>query len=705
MEAKRSGRAARRVVVGGSALVVVLVASAYAYWKHSIDVPARYKTVTYTVPEAPRLAAAAGQVVYRIDPTRSQLQYEIAEKIVGATAGHAKGTTNGIAGDIAVDASQPSASKVGEIVADVEQLHSDQDLRDARIRKDFLESRTHPLATFTTSGFSGLPPEIVTGRSYRYTMVGTAHVKDTTAPISWDVTASVAKGALVATAVAHTKLSTFGAGPISVAGLVSTSDAVTLTMRLTAVDPSTHAVPTEISAPPGVRGSGAGPSFRRTILPVLEQDCAACHNAGQVGAEHWQLDKAGDAAAVATGLGTVVKAKYMPPWPASDLGVPLAHSKALPQATIDQIVAWSRAGGHLDVPASTPIKPALKPSALQPRHDLVLRMVQPYEGSLTVPNDYRCFVLDPKVTTPTFLTGYEFLGDQIAEIHHAQVFQIPADQRAALARTDGADGKPGWSCYAGPGVATRQVRGGGGGGQGGLIAGWVPGQDPVVYGAHAGVLLAPGDVLVLQLHYHHDTVPPTPDRSGIALQLDPPSAGLRPIRIVNPLGPVEIPCMPGATAPLCDRNTALVADAQQYGPIGAFAEPGLLALCRQTVDSLTAGFDGVARSSCDTRVPESGVIIGAMGHMHTLGQSFRLTLDPATPQQRVLLDIPIWNFDWQMNYGFAAPLHVEKGQTIRMECSWDRSLDPNRPQKYIVFAEGTEDEMCFSTYALIPDAG
>jgi hypothetical protein len=30
-------------------------------------------------------------------------------------------------------------------------------------------------------------------------------------------------------------------------------------------------------------------------------------------------------------------------------------------------------------------------------------------------------------------------------------------------------------------------------------------------------------------------------------------------------------------------------------------------------------------------------------------------------------------------------------------------VDPNRAPKYIVFAEGTEDEMCFGTYGLIPD--
>jgi hypothetical protein len=56
-----------------------------------------------------------------------------------------------------------------------------------------------------------------------------------------------------------------------------------------------------------------------------------------------------------------------------------------------------------------------------------------------------------------------------------------------------------------------------------------------------------------------------------------------------------------------------------------------------------------------------------------------------------------------MNYGLQTPVHVTAGQPVRMQCSWDRSLDPTRQPKYIVFAEGTEDEMCFGTYALIPD--
>ncbi len=145
-------------------------------------------------------------------------------------------------------------------------------------------------------------------------------------------------------------------------------------------------------------------------------------------------------------------------------------------------------------------------------------------------------------------------------------------------------------------------------------------------------------------------------------------------------------------------------DAHLYGGIGANAESGLLTLCGESYQQLAANYhDGVASTTCNYQVPESGTIVSVFGHEHTLGKSFRLTLDPDTPNPKILLDIPTWNFDWQMNYGLANPIHVNAGQTIRMSCTWDRALDPNRPPKYIVFAEGTEDEMCFSTYAIIPD--
>jgi hypothetical protein len=695
-----------------SLAVVAAGASAggvYAWRQYRDLTSAKYTVVGYTVPTAPHLVAGPGEKVYRIDPSSSDLSYTVNEKLFGHTAHKAVGTTNGIAGDVALNASHPSASRVGQIVVNVEQLHSDNNLRDARIRQANLDSHDYPLANLTVAGLTGLPASITEGTSYHFSMASQLTVKKTPAPVSWDVNASVAGGKLTATATAKVKMSTFGIGPISIAGLVSTSDDVTLTMHLAAVDPSKFDIATSIAAPASAPRPNDSPSFASVIMPALQANCASCHKPGEVGAAHWSLSTAADAAKVSDGIGSVVGAGYMPPWPASPHGISLLNAKRLDQATIDAIVKWSKAGGPLDVPATTKIEPKGGPKVAAPRRDVVLPMPQAYAGSLSVPDDYRCFILDPHITKPTYMTGYQVTPGHRAEIHHVQIFHVDDTQVAAGRKISGSDGKPGFSCYGTvdlrstkPDPARHRLRGFTG--QAGLVAGWVPGQDPVEYPAHSGILLQPGDALVLQVHYHYDTTPVL-DRSAVAIQTAPGTAKYKKIDIINPIAPVEIPCMPNqAAAPLCKRDAALADDVRLYGGIGAGAEAGLLGLCGKTSDQLAATFkNGAASSSCKYSVPESGTIVSVFGHEHTLGRSFSLTLNPAAAHPTVLLDIPTWNFSWQMNYGLTHPLHVNAGQSIEMKCSWDRSQDPNRPPKYIVFAEGTQDEMCFGTYAIIPD--
>ena len=709
-----SGRGRRRrwrwlLWTGAVVFVLASAAGLYAWREYRRLTSSKYNVVDYTVPTAPHLVAGSGETVYRIDPTQSEVKYGVDEKLVGQSAHHAEGTTNGIAGDLALNSANPAASRVGTIVVNVEELHSDNNLRDAKMRADNLDSHDFPLAQLSITALHGMPASITEGSSYHFTADSELTVKHNPAPVTWDVDGTVAAGKLTLTATTHVKMSTWGIGPISIVGLVSTSDDVTLTMTLTALDPSRFAIPTEIAAPPSAPRSHDSPSFARVVMPALEANCASCHNPGQVGAAQWTLDTAGDAAAVSDGIGTVVGSGYMPPWPASSHGVALLNSRALDQATIDALVQWSRAGGPLDVPASTKITPKGGPQVATPRKDVVLQMPDAYAGSLTVPNDYRCFVLDPHLTQPTYVTGYAVTPGQRQEIHHVQIFHIDSSQVAAAATRSGSDGKPGWSCYGTvdlpSGKRDRTARNVPGfTGQAGLIAGWVPGQDPVVYPNGSGILMEPGDALVLQVHYHYYD-PPVPDRTTVSIQTEPGSDNLKRIDIINPIAPVEIPCAPGANAPLCDRNAALADDANLYGPIGSLAETGLLALCGKTSDELAAIAlqTGIAKTTCDYTVPESGTIVSVFGHEHTLGQTFRLTLDPDAAEPTVLLDIPRWNFDWQMNYALAQPIHVVAGQKIRMDCSWDRTLDPNRAPKYIVFAEGTEDEMCFGTYALIPD--
>lgn len=693
----------RRHVLLCSAAVLVLGAGGVFAWLQVRPLVApEYRDIDYSAPSAPQLTPASGETVYRIDPTRSSASYTVDETFVGSDPRRTTGTTNGIAGDLAINAADPAASRVGDIVVDLEQLHSDDSLRDTRLRSAYLESYSFPLATLRNAELTGAPTQIEQGTTYEMELTGDLEIKTTTLPSTWAVEARVEDGRLHATASAHVTMSDYGIGPISLAGLLRTGDDVTLELQLVGLDPSREQISTEITVPPSPEEVAQAPSFAKDVAPVLAGNCASCHNTNAMGAHHWTLDTASDAAEYAHAIGVVTTSGYMPPWPASGVGVPLAHSKALGQDAVRMLADWAAAGGPLDVAGDTKIAPSPDAEQVQVRPDLTVQMPEPYTGSQAVPNDYRCFVIDPGFTEATFMTGYEFLPQQVDQVHHAQVFRIRADAKAQLDGRSGADGAPGYSCFTGAGVGRIQGSDGAASGSD-LVAGWAPGRGATVL-KHAGILFQPGDVMVLQIHYHYSR-PAIADQSSFVMQTESGTAPLGAIRVVNPLAPVEIPCAPGVVAPLCDREAALADNVSLYGPAGRFIESGLLGACATTPEQLTATFatSGIAASSCESRVPADGQILQVLGHMHTIGRTFRMTLSPGTPEEQVLLDIPNWNFDWQMLYELATPIHVTKGQTVKIECTWDRSQDPTRAPKYIVFAEGTEDEMCFSTYSLVPD--
>ena len=259
------------------------------------------------------------------------MSYAVNEKLFGHTAHRAVGTTNGIAGDIALNAAHPAASRVGQIVVNVEQLHSDNNLRDARMRA--AEPRLARLPArepHRRRASRACPRRSPTARTYHFTMTSQLTVKKTPGAGHVERRRDASPAAsCTATATTNVKMSTFGIGPISIAGLVSTSDDVTLTMKLTALDPSKFTIPTRSPRPRRRRAPNDSPSFdERDHARSLQANCASCHNPGQVGAAHWTLDTAADAAKISDGIGSVVGAGYMPPWPASPHGVALLELEA-----------------------------------------------------------------------------------------------------------------------------------------------------------------------------------------------------------------------------------------------------------------------------------------------------------------------------------------------------------------------------------------
>ena len=76
-------------------------------------------------------------------------------------------------------------------------------------------------------------------------------------------------------------------------------------------------------------------------------------------------------------------------------------------------------------------------------------------------------------------------------------------------------------------------------------------------------------------------------------------------------------------------------------------------------------------STCDRRFIGPATIHIAAGHMHLLGASIRLELNPGTPRAQILLDIPRWDFHWQNAYTPRDCGPTKASDVVRVTCRHD----------------------------------
>ena len=666
--------------------------------------------------------------LYRIVPgAGSRASYHIEERLAGLSR-TTVGATSVMAGEIAVNLVDLAASRVGEIVVNVEMFQSDSVLRDKRIRHDYLESSHWPFVRFRPTQIEGLDADFADGLSYGIAVTGELTVKETTRTETFAGTVTVTPDALVATMSTTVLTSHYDVGPINIARLVHTSDEVILTFELLADRVEFGSEPTgdlrrEIPATEFASGK-----FAATVQPILETRCVSCHTTNGPAWSTLALDTAGDAAAIADDIAFVTGIGFMPPWLPSDLSPEFVHDWSLSDDEIAAIKAWADAGGGLDVRPSTPlvaraqaIIPVEEDLKIGPRDGLYTGYSRP-DGWPVKKDDYRCQVhevADPE-GDGTWVKGFEFRPDQVEVVHHAIVYRVPAaaasEISARIAAEDeieaakGFSDEPGWTCFGLSGLQTRGVY---------SIQGWAPGQSPTIYPDGYGIYLWPGDMIVNQIHYHYDHDTPA-DGSWIILDTAADAevaAGITHITGDSYLTPAEVPCTPEEAAiaaeraatidgyvNLCLRSNVLDEIAQKYDAFARFIPDALLAGCNGTVDDYDDLDGSIGYSSCDLPARDTGTIHTVLGHMHEFGAAYRMTLHPDTPEERILLDIPVWDFEWQLNYEPVEDIRIQRGDMVRFECWWDRTLLYMPEPRYITWNEGTVDEMCFSSIAVLPDA-
>ena len=340
--------------------------------------------------------------------------------------------------------------------------------------------------------------------------------------------------------------------------------------------------------------------------------------------------------------------------------------------------------GH-GVSASPPPAAPLRPG----ERFVTVTMPEPYTPHAPSggTDEYRCFLVDPKLTSAGYLTGSQFLPQNSAIVHHAIFFRITPEQAARAREVD--DGTPGegWTCFGDAGL----------GGQSAWVAAWAPGANETLLGAGLGYPMPAGSMLVMQVHYNLLATGGKPggsDQSGIRLRLADGAGRMTALQTMLLPAPVELPCAPAESGPLCDRKAAVADVRKRFGTEIGATEAGLVETCD----------GGTVRpgptQSCDYPARQSGTAYALAGHMHLLGRSIKVELNPGTPGARTLLDVPNYNFDNQAVQPLAAPVAVHRGDVLRVTCAHDaglRALLPalrGTPPRYVVWGDGTSDEMC-----------
>ncbi len=194
-------------------------------------------------------------------------------------------------------------------------------------------------------------------------------------------------------------------------------------------------------------------------------------------------------------------------------------------------------------------------------------------------------------------------------------------------------------------------RGGAAGLGSGLFAKYGPGTNPEVWHDGRGRLLPAGSSFVFQMHYHKEPGPGTSrtDRSRIALKYAK--------------SPVEHPI---TTAWIADPTFQIPAGDPNYKSVSIF------------------------------EFSDSGHIYGLTPHMHLRGKDFRYEAVYPDGKSEILLDIPRYNFNWQISYILDQPKAMPKGTKIRAIAHWDNSANnPHNPDptKTVTWGSPTTDEM------------
>jgi polyisoprenoid-binding protein YceI len=131
--------------------------------------------------------SSSDTMVFEIAPDQSEASFEIFEEL-GGEPKTVVGTTNQVAGQIAIDITDLSKVQVGVIQVNARTFVTDSNNRNRMIQNRILETAQYELVTFTPTAIVGLSGPATPGQPVTFQIEGNLTIRDITQPVVFEAT-------------------------------------------------------------------------------------------------------------------------------------------------------------------------------------------------------------------------------------------------------------------------------------------------------------------------------------------------------------------------------------------------------------------------------------------------------------------------------------------------------------------------------------
>jgi len=388
--------------------------------------------------------------------------------------------------------------------------------------------------------------------------------------------------------------------------------------------------------------SAATPTFNKDVLPVLQARCQECHREGEIGPMAFTSYK--EVRPWAKAIREVVRSRKMPPWFADSAYGHFSNDRSLTQQEIDTLAAWADAGAPEGSPKDAPSRRSWPTGWAIPKPDMVVSMPTAFDVPLNGTVDYQYIVVPTGLTEDKWVRIVEARPSARAVVHHIVVYIREPDSK--WLRGEAQPGIPFVPPRKTPDGKPRNDIGGAGSD---ILTIYTPGNIPDTFKPGQAKLIKAGSDLVFQMHYTANGKAAASDKSSVAMIF----ANERPAERV-------------LTLALANDKFVI--------------PPG----------------DGNYKVTTSAELPNSGTLLSFFPHMHVRGKAFEYKLTQPGEEQKTLLKVPNYNFNWQLTYRLEQPIELKEGAKMDMAAWFDNSannpFNPD-PKAEVRWGEQSWEEM------------